>query len=382
MSQAPNPQGPGDGLALDDLPLRPELRGKSAYGAPQLAVANQLNTNENPYPPSDALIADLVAAVADQAATLNRYPDRDAVALRTALADYVTGQTGTPVTVDNVWAANGSNEVLQQLLQAFGGPGRKALGFTPSYSMHPLLCAGTHTEFVECPRGADYRIDAAAALRAIAAEQPDVVFITTPNNPTGDVTDIQLVEDIVAAAPGIVIVDEAYMEFSPSPSATTLLERFPDKLVVSRTMSKAFDFAGGRLGYFVAAPAFVEAVQLVRLPYHLSVLSQAAACVALKHRADTLGTVEKLSRERDRVIARLQELGYWVIDSESNFVTFGRFDDAAAAWQAFLDREVLIRDNGLPGLLRVTIGLPEENDAFLAAAQELAGTAHAREVEE
>lgn len=360
-------------VTVDQLPLRSELRGKSAYGAPQLDVPVALNTNENPYPPSDALIADLTAEVARLASTLNRYPERDAVELRTALAEYVSKQTGVQVTVDNVWAANGSNEVLQQLLQAFGGPGRTVLGFQPSYSMHPILAAGTQTQFLNCPRGADFTIDVAAALETIADKQPDIVFITTPNNPTGDITDISDIERIIQAAPGIVVVDEAYMEFSATPSSVTLVEKYPTKLVVSRTMSKAFDFAGGRLGYFVAAPAFVEAVMLVRLPYHLSVLSQAAATVALRHSKDTLATVDKLSEERERVAGRLAELGYFVVPSQSNFVFFGTFADQHAVWQEFLDRGILIRDVGVFGHLRTTIGLPEENDAFLEAAAQLVG---------
>ena len=358
-------------LTLNQLPLREELRGQSPYGAPQLTVPVQLNTNENPYPPSQALIDDLVETVTKVATELNRYPDRDAVELRTRLADYVSEQTGVAVTVDNLWAANGSNEVLQQLLQAFGGPGRSALGFQPSYSMHPILSAGTQTRFLDCPRGADFRIDINAALAAIEEHRPDIIFITTPNNPTGDVTSLEDIRTLVDAAPGIVIVDEAYGEFSPSPSAVTLLAEYPAKLVVSRTMSKAFDFAGGRLGYFVAHPAFIEAVMLVRLPYHLSVLSQAAATVALRHRGDTLATVEKLAQERVRVVAGLEELGYQVVPSESNFVFFGPFDDQHAAWQRFLDAGVLIRDVGVTGHLRTTIGLPGENDAFLAAAADI-----------
>lgn len=275
------------------------------------------------------------------------------------------------VTVDNVWAANGSNEVLQQLLQAFGGAGRTALGFPPSYSMHPILAAGTDTRFVECPRGEDLRIDLLAALDAIAEHAPDIVFVTTPNNPTGEVTPLADIERILEASPGIVIVDEAYMEFSESPSAVRLIERFPRSLVVSRTMSKAFDFAGGRLGYFVASPAFIDAVMLVRLPYHLSSLSQVVATVALRHSADTLATVSKLAHERDRVAAALHRLGYRVNPSESNFLFFTGFDRQDAVWRAFVDRGVLIRDVGVPGYLRVTIGLPEENDAFLAAAEEI-----------
>lgn len=363
-------------LALADLPLRDELRGEEAYGAPQLDVDVRLNTNENPYPPSDDLIADLVAEVEKVASDLNRYPDRDAVTLRTALAEYVTCQTGVDVTVDQVWAANGSNEILQQLLQAFGGPGRSAMGFVPSYSMHPILSSGTQTEFIGIDRNPEtFDIDMDSALTAIEEHRPDVIFITTPNNPTGNLTTLADLRRIVDAAPGIVIVDEAYAEFTDEPSATTLLAEFPSKLVVSRTMSKAFDFAGGRLGYFVANPAFIDAVMLVRLPYHLSTLTQAAATVALRHSDATLSTVAKLADERDRVVAALNSYGYDVIDSYSNFVFFGRFADAPTAWQSFLDEGVLIRDVGVPGRLRATIGLPSENDALLAAAKKLAATA-------
>ncbi|KAA9269686.1 histidinol-phosphate transaminase [Corynebacterium amycolatum] len=378
MSNQPEnqPQPSVAKLALADLPLRDELRGEEAYGAPQLDVDVRLNTNENPYPPSDDLIADLVAQVEKVASDLNRYPDRDAVALRSALADYVTRQTGVDITVDQVWAANGSNEILQQLLQAFGGPGRSAMGFVPSYSMHPILSSGTQTEFIGIDRDPEtFDIDMDSALAAIAEHRPDVIFITTPNNPTGNLTTLADLRRIIEAAPGIVIVDEAYAEFTEEPSATTLLAEFPSKLVVSRTMSKAFDFAGGRLGYFVANPAFIDAVMLVRLPYHLSTLTQAAATVALRHSDATLSTVAKLADERDRVVAALNSYGYDVIDSYSNFVFFGRFADASSAWQSFLNEGVLIRDVGVPGRLRATIGLPSENDALLAAAKKLAATA-------
>lgn len=378
MSNQPEnqPQPSVAKLALADLPLRDELRGEEAYGAPQLDVDVRLNTNENPYPPSDDLIADLVAQVEKVASDLNRYPDRDAVALRSALADYVTRQTGVDITVDQVWAANGSNEILQQLLQAFGGPGRSAMGFVPSYSMHPILSSGTQTEFIGIDRDPEtFDIDMDSALAAIAEHRPDVIFITTPNNPTGNLTTLADLRRIIEAAPGIVIVDEAYAEFTEEPSATTLLAEFPSKLVVSRTMSKAFDFAGGRLGYFVANPAFIDAVMLVRLPYHLSTLTQAAATVALRHSDATLSTGAKLADERDRVVAALNSYGYDVIDSYSNFVFFGRFADASSAWQSFLNEGVLIRDVGVPGRLRATIGLPSENDALLAAAKKLAATA-------
>ncbi|MDO4762159.1 MAG: histidinol-phosphate transaminase [Corynebacterium sp.] len=355
-------------VSLADLPLREELRSEKAYGAPQLVVPVRLNTNENPYPPSFALIEELAHEIAQSAGELNRYPDRDCVQLRQALAEYVSQQTGVSVTQDNVWAANGSNEVLQQLLQAFGGPGRKALGFDPSYSMHPILSKSTQTEFVSFPRDPNFDIDIDAAVAGIQEHAPSVVFVTSPNNPTGGVTPLADIERIIEATPGIVIVDEAYAEFSDSPSACELLAKYPSKLVVSRTMSKAFDFAGGRLGYFVADPAFVEAVMLVRLPYHLSTLSQVAAIVALRHSKDTLATVAAIVDERKRVQKALEDLGFLVVESESNFLFFGTFADQHGVWEKFLDQGVLIRDVGVAGYLRATIGVPEENDAFLAAA--------------
>ena len=367
MTDSPRP-----GVGLRALPLRENLRGQSAYGAPQLEVPVQLNTNENPHPPSAELVADIAGAVAAAAEDLNRYPDRDAVALRTDLASYLTRQTGVDLDVDMVWAANGSNEILQQLLQAFGGPGRSAMGFVPSYSMHPILAAGTDTEWIPVDRGSDLSIDIAAAVAAIEEHRPDVVFVTTPNNPTGHVVDLDDLRRLLDMAPGIVVVDEAYAEFSPSPSACTLLADYPTKLVVSRTMSKAFAFAGGRLGYFAADPSFVEAVLLVRLPYHLSMIAQAAARAALRHADETLASVALLAEERKRVTAGLEEQGFEVLPSEANFVLYGPFVDAARAWRRYLDAGVLIRDVGIPGRLRATIGLEHENDRLLQVSAELA----------
>lgn len=359
---------PGSEVRLEDLPLRESLRGKCPYGAPQLDVAVRLNTNENPYPPPPELVADVTAACEEAAQTLHRYPDRDAIALREDLAAYLTRQTGVRLGVENLWAANGSNEILQQVLQAFGGPGRTALGFVPSYSMHPIISSGTQTEWVEIPRTADFSVDVDAAQLLLKEKAPDVTFLTSPNNPTGQSLDPADLALLIDAAPGIVVVDEAYAEFSAHPSATTLLATHGHKLIVSRTMSKAFAFAGGRLGYLAAAPAVVDALQLVRLPYHLSVLTQAAARAALRHADATLGSVALLAAERDRIVPELQALGYDCVPSDANFVLFGRFADAPRAWRAFLDRGVLIRDVGIPERLRVTIGTPEENDAFLAAA--------------
>jgi histidinol-phosphate aminotransferase len=359
---------------LHDLPLRESLRGRSPYGAPQLEVPYRLNTNENPHPPSPALVDDLAESVRAAASQLHRYPDRDAVALRTDLAAYLTARTGIRLGLENLWAANGSNEVLQQLLQAFGGPGRTALGFVPSYSMHPIISTGTGITWTEADRSADFSFDPDVALAAIEELRPDVVFLTSPNNPTGGSIPLDEMRAVAAAAPGIVIVDEAYAEFSAAPSAVALIEEFPATVVVSRTMSKAFAFAGGRLGYLAADPAMIDALLLVRLPYHLSVITQAAARAALRHADDTLAGVAAIVAERERVTAGLTDLGFHVVDSDANFILFGDFADATASWQHYLDGGVLIRDMHIAGHLRATIGLPAENDALLARSAELAGS--------
>jgi histidinol-phosphate aminotransferase len=355
---------------LDDLPIRDDLRGKKPYGAPQLDVPVQLNTNENPYPPSPSLIGDLAEAVRQGAATLNRYPDRDAVDLRKDLADYL----GHGLTAAQLWAANGSNEIIQQILQAFGGPGRSAIGFEPSYSMHPIIAGGTSTRWVEGAREEDFAIDVAKAVRVIEEHRPDVVFLTSPNNPTGTALPLGVIERILAAAPGMVVVDEAYAEFARTgtPSALTLLPGNP-RLIVTRTMSKAFAMAGARLGYLAADPAVVDAMLLVRLPYHLSTLTQAAARVALAHREELLGTVDALRAERDATVGWLRDRGLSVADSDANFVLFGRFPDRRAVWEGLLDRGVLIRETGPAEWLRVSIGTGEEMAAFRAALEGVLG---------
>lgn len=365
----------GGGVTLSDLPLRDDLRGKSPYGAPQLAVPIRLNTNENPHPPTQALVEDVAASVRDAANDLHRYPDRDAVALRADLAAYLCGQTGVRLTVENLWAANGSNEILQQLLQAFGGPGRSAIGFVPSYSMHPIISDGTQTRWLVANRAHDFGIDIDVAMKAIAQHRPDIVFVTSPNNPSGQsvsLDDLRRLLDVMSG--GILILDEAYGEFSSQPSAVGLIDEYPARLVVSRTMSKAFAFAGGRLGYLIAAPAVIDAMLLVRLPYHLSSVTQAAARAALRHADDTLGSVAALIAERERVSETLAGMGFRIIPSDANFVLFGEFADAPATWQRYLDAGVLIRDVGIPGYLRATTGLADENDAFLDASAELAAT--------
>jgi len=353
---------------FDEPPLRDELRGQTPYGAPQLDVAVRLNTNENPYHLPEVVADAILKAVHDELLELNRYPDRDAMALREDLAAYL----GHGLTSAEVWAANGSNEIQQQVLQTFGGPGRTAMGFSPSYSMHPLLAVATGTKWLDSYRNANFELRPEHAMAQVRVYQPDVVFLCSPNNPTGTAISLDVVEAVASEAPGMVIVDEAYIEFARSgaESAVTLLPRFP-RLVVTRTMSKAFALAGVRVGYMAARPGVVDAVQLVRLPYHLSSLTQAAARAALAHAPAALAQVDVIKSERDRIVASLRELGLTAVDSDANFVLFGTWPDQTVVWRALLDRGVLVRDVGLPGWLRVSAGTPAENDAFLAAVRGL-----------
>jgi histidinol-phosphate aminotransferase len=361
---------------LEQLPIRDELRTEVPYGAPQLEVAVRLNTNENPYPPSEAVVRALAAAAADTARTLNRYPDREALALRTDLAQYLNRDGGIGLEADGVWAANGSNEIMLQVLQAFAGPGRCALSFAPTYSMYPEYARNTHTRWVAEPRAVDFSIDRSGALAAIREHQPSVVLLASPNNPTGTALSLADAEAICEAAPGMVVVDEAYAEFrrAGTPSALELLPRYP-RLVVTRTMSKAFALAGGRLGYLAAAPAVVDALRIVRLPYHLSALSQEVARVALAHSGELLARVDELRATRDETVAWLRRAGIQVADSDANFVLFGVFEDRHAVWQGLLDRDVLVRETGPDGWLRVSIGTPEEMARFRAALLECTGSA-------
>jgi histidinol-phosphate aminotransferase len=359
---------PAGSSGLAGLPLRDELRGLRPYGAPQLDVPVRLNTNENSYPVPEVVVDAMTKALGTELAALNRYPDRDAVALRGDLAGYL----GHGLSGRQVWAANGSNEIQQQLLQVFGGPGRVALGFTPSYSMHPLLAKGTGTRWLEGHRDSDFTLHRGHAVEQVERHRPDVVFLCSPNNPTGTALSLDVVRAVLDTAPAMVVVDEAYAEFARpgTPSALTLLPDYP-RLVVTRTMSKAFGFAGGRLGYLAADPAVVDAVQLVRLPYHLSSLTQAAARAALAHADALLATVESIKAERDRIVSALRKMDFRVADSDANFVLFGRFEDQKAVWQRLLDAGVLVRDVGLAGWLRVTAGTSAETDAFLAALDEV-----------
>ncbi len=350
-------------------PLREELRGLEPYGASQLDVPVQLNVNENPYPPSPTVVADIATAVAQAASSLNRYPDREFSDLRAALADYL----GHGVRPDQVWAANGSNEIMLQLLQAFGGPGRRALSFAPTYSMYPEYARDAVTDWVVGRRETDFSLDLEAARVKVLEVAPSVVLLPSPNNPTGTALPPEAVSVLCeAAGDGIVVVDEAYGEFrrSGTPSALELLPEHRN-LVVSRTMSKAFALAGARLGYLAAAPEICDAIRIVRLPYHLSAVTQAVALAALRHAPELLGRVDDLRAERDETVRWLRDQGLRVADSDANFVLFGEFTDRHAVWQGLLDRGVLIRETGPDGWLRVSIGSPAEMADFKQALSDV-----------
>jgi histidinol-phosphate aminotransferase len=355
------------------LPLRRELLDQVPYGAPQLEVLAPLNVNENPYPPSEAMVAAVREAVAEATRGLNRYPDREALLLRGGLADYL----GHDLTAGQVWAANGSNEVMLHLLGAFGGPGRTAVSFAPTYSMYPEYARNTHTRWVTGRRREDFGLDMVNVADVLATEKPSVILLTSPNNPTGSALPLDHVREVLSLAPqAVVVVDEAYAEFRrpTTPTALELLEAEP-RLAVTRTMSKAFALAGARVGYVAASSDLVDCLRIVRLPYHLSAITQAVAVTALRFAGELTAKVDELRDRRDETRRRLHTLGYTVAESDANFLLFGRFGDRHKVWEDLLDRSVLIRETGPDGWLRVSIGTADQMEMFFSA---LAGSAAAR----
>lgn len=350
------------------LSVREDLVSVAPYISPQQPARYRMNTNESPYAPPPELVKEVAAEIEEIA--LNRYPDRDANDLYDAMSDHL----GWPR--EGLWIANGSNEVFMHLFLGFGGPGRKGLLFEPTYSLHSLIPAIASTQMIESPRSDDFTIDLDSAVDAIRTERPEIVIVCSPNNPTGGAEPLPIVRALLAEAPGLVVVDEAYIEFAhPGESVRELLDEH-DNLVLVKTFSKAWRLAGVRIGYMLAQPQLISELARVRLPYHLSAPTQVVGRAALRHAAKTLGVVRSIADQRDRIILELQALGVFTYPSRANFVLF-EVDDPPQVWQQLLDRGVLVRSYGdhprLRRCLRVTAGSPEETDAFLAAMQEIAG---------
>ena len=359
---------------LEDLPLRDDLKGQQPYGAPQLEVPVSLNVNENTHRVPLEVAEDIIERLAKALMSINRYPDREFISLREALSTYL----GAGLQAENIWAANGSNEVLQQIFQAFGGPGRKFLSFTPTYSMYPIIASGTQTEYISVSREHRFELTPEVIRAAILEHKPNIVILCSPNNPTGTPLSLACVEAayeaISDATGGILVVDEAYQEFGADPALTAVnLLAGRERLLVSRTMSKAFAFAGARVGYLAADPAVIDALRLVRLPYHLSAFTQAAAEGALAHAPLMLATVDDIRAQRDRIVTELKLMGLNPYRSDANFVLFGGLSNPEQVWQQLLERGVLIRNVGLEGTLRVSAGTEAETSAFLAALREVLG---------
>lgn len=330
-----------------------------------------LNVNETTYPVPPDVVEAIAKEVETAAFHLNRYPDREFTSLRSKLAQFLSNESGVTLQPDQIWAANGSNEVMQHILQAFAGPGRSVMSFPPTYSMYPLYARGVFSDYIAGSRGEGFVQTPEDVAQQIREHRPHVVILCSPNNPTGTALDLSVVEAAYEAAlesDTMVVVDEAYGEFrQPGTSSALTLLPGRQRLIVTRTMSKAFALAGGRLGYLAAAPEVTDALRLVRLPYHLSAVTQAAACAALDHAENLMANVQRIKVQRDRIVTELQQMGLDPYPSDANFVFFGGLDDAHAAWQHLLEDEILIRDVGIPGHLRVTAGTETETTDFLAS---------------
>ena len=344
------------------IPVRADLRALEGYHSAQVDVEVRLNTNESPFAPPDGF-KDALAAEMSRV-EWHRYPDRAATALRSDIAAL------HGVDPAQIFVANGSNEVLQTLLLAYAGPGRTVATFEPTYQMHAQIARVTGARVIEGERGVDFTLEAAEVDRVLAEHAPDVVFLTSPNNPTGIVEPRERVDQLLAAAPGLVVVDEAYAQFAEWSALDMIDEDRP--LVVTRTFSKTWSMAGARLGYLVGPTWLVASLEKVVLPYHLDAVKQLAGRVALRFVDDMNDRVATLVAERERLTSGLRSMPVDVFESGANFVLFRPTgSDGHEVWQGLVDRSVLVRDcSGWPRLancLRVTIGTHDENDRFLAA---------------
>lgn len=347
--------------SLDDLPLRIDLRGELPYGAPQLEVPIQLNVNENTHGIPEPVAIKIVEKLAAEVIRLNRYPDREFLSLRGQLAAFL----GSSLSPSQIWAANGSNEILMQIFQAFGGPDSSAMSFGPTYSMYPNIARISLTPYSQVPRQADFELSADYVSEQIRSLNPGIVLLCNPNNPTGTPIGLDVIRAAYESFSGILVVDEAYAEFSDQESATSLLPG-RERLIVSRTMSKAFAFAGARVGYLAADAAIVDALRIVRLPYHLSALTQAAASAALEFAPLMLQNVERIKVQRDRIIGATRDFGLTPHRSDANFILVSGFSDPESVFQKLLDRGVIIRNVGIPNSLRITAGTETETTKLLA----------------
>ncbi len=368
--------GPGDPVppapesaARPLPPVRPDLRALTGYHSAQVEVEVRLNTNESPLPPPLEWYEALAAGIAG--IEFNRYPDREAVALRSALAE------SHGVDADRVFCANGSNEVLQCLFLAYGGPGRTAALFEPTYTLHRHIARITGTEVAAGARRDDFALDLDEVRRVIGDSEPVLTFLCSPNNPTGRADLPEEIAEVASLAPGLLVVDEAYGQFAPS----SALDLFRDggagaeRTVVVRTFSKTWSMAATRLGYLVAAPEVVRACEQVVLPYHLDAAKQLAGRLALEHVPEMERRVALVAEERGRIAAAFAALPVETWPSDANFLLFRpTAKNARAVWSDLVEASVLVRDcsewPGLTGCLRVTVGLPAENDRFLAALTE------------
>lgn len=357
--------GRGASLSRPALAARDDLSSMVRYSPRQVAARYRLNTNESPYAPP----AEVLDRIKNELSRtdLNRYPDREALDLRDKVADH---NAWPP---EGVWVANGSNEVFLHLLLAFGGPERTTLIFEPTFPLHATIARITGTRVVQRMRTEEFLIDLEDALALLGQDDPEIVIACSPNNPSGGCEPLGAIRSLLDEARGLVVVDEAYIEFaSKEESARRLLDDHPN-LVIVKTLSKAWSLAGVRLGYLLAAPELVAEMEAVRIPYHLSAIAQTAGAAALDGAASLQQSVDAITYERDRIAVALQKLGVVAYPSRANFILF-RVDDAERIWQRLLDRGVLVRnlteEPGLEGCLRVTAGLPQDNDAFVEALQE------------
>jgi histidinol-phosphate aminotransferase len=362
-------RGAGGGGGGRLPPVRPDLVELSGYHSAQVDVEIRLNTNESPLPPPDGWMEAFRSEV--QHLDLNRYPDREAIGLRRALAE------SHGVDVPQVFCANGSNEVLQCLLLAYGGVGRSVALFEPTYTMHGQIARTTGTSVAAGHRTDDFRLDLAEVRRVVDEADPVITFVCSPNNPTGRAEPRAVIDAVTELAPGLVVVDEAYGQFAPT-SALDIVRgqsSAAGRTVVVRTFSKTWSMAGLRLGYLVGPPEVVEACELVALPYHLDAVKQLAGRLALRFTDEMETRVAMLTEERGRVAAAFADLPVETWPSDANFILFRPTDrPAGTVWRDLLDQSVLVRDcstwPGLTGCLRVTVGTPHENDRFLAALNE------------